>query len=161
MSDSQFPDTNYLKRSGQKFEKTDLKTLTNLDMKINSTTGASFDYSIPDAHIGKLTAKPPVHKSNVSASAATVTLVPIYKNEVYEQAVGAAMTINITKTNAEIGDLVILKLANDGTQRTVTLGTNVKPSGTVVGEVNKTINVTLMFDGTNYVEIARSAAYTP
>ena len=129
--------------------------------KLNKGTGITADFTLPTAYATSKTSKFPVWDSSSSADAATVNLVPIYKNEVIAQAVGQAMTINIATTNAELGDLYVIKLANDGTQRTVTFGTGVKPSGTVVGTISKTINVTLMFDGTNWVEIARSAAYTP
>lgn len=143
-------------------EETDFLKLKIYSMsKLNKTTGVTADFTLPAAYAESKTSKFPVWETNTSASAATVNLVPIYKYEVYEQAVAAAMTINIATTNAELGDIVVLKLANDGTQRVVTLGTGTKPSGTVTGTVDKTINVTLMFDGTNYVEIARSAAYTP
>ena len=141
--------------------KNELINLKNFDMKLNQTTGATADFTLPDNYSGDKTSKYPIWNSAASADAATVNLVPVYKNEVYAQAVGQAMTINIATTYAELGDQVLLKLANDGTQRTVTFGTGVKASATVVGTVSKTINVLLMFDGTNYVEVTRSAAYTP
>ena len=141
--------------------KTDLINLKNFDMKVNQSTGATADFTLPDNYSGSKTSKYPIWNSTVSADAATINLVPVYKNEVYAQAVGQAMTINIATTYAELGDQVLLKLANDGTARTVTFGTGIKASATVVGTINKTINVLFMFDGTNYVEVTRSAAYTP
>jgi len=66
-----------------------------------------------------------------------------------------ALTINATVTGCYIGDEVTILLATDGTQRTVTLGTNILSSGTVTIPASKTATVKLVFDGTNLRCISR------
>jgi hypothetical protein len=66
-----------------------------------------------------------------------------------------ALTINAVVTDMYIGDEVTILLATDGTQRVVTLGTNILSSGTVTIPASKTATVKLVFDGTNLRCISR------
>ena len=93
-----------------------------------------------------------------SSSAGTVALSIYHPVTIVEQAVGEAMTINLTAANKKIGDVLILKLNNDSTIRVVTFGTLLKGSGTVTGTASKTIVVRFVYDGTQFIEVSRTAA---
>jgi hypothetical protein len=67
----------------------------------------------------------------------------------FAQLTGAA-TVNAVVTDQNIGDEAVLLFAADGTQRIVTLGTNILSSGTLTIPASKTASVTLVFDGTNF-----------
>jgi hypothetical protein len=93
-----------------------------------------------------------------SSSGGTVALAIYHPVTIVEQAVGENMTINLTAANKKIGDRLIIKLNNDGTIRTVTFGTLFKASGTVTGTASKTIVVQFVYDGTQFIEVSRTAA---
>lgn len=131
-------------------------------MKLNKTTGKTYDLKGPsDNETANRTGKFPLDEKQTKASAATVTITPTLKKTLVEVTVAQDLTVEAAAGEAEQGDEMIVKLANDGTIRTVTFGTGFKASGTVAGTVNKTIVVSFIYDGTNWFETGRSAAITP
>lgn len=73
----------------------------------------------------------------------------------------AAMTSNLlvyipTVKKASLGDKIYCTFLADGTARVVTFGgSSTTTAGTVTAAINKRATLTLMFDGTRFVEIAR------
>ena len=137
----------------------------NDDMKTNTTTNKQYDFSGPsDNETSNRNCKFPLTVGSTVTYGATINdTVGMHKRSIRSVALTGDATINIAAASGEtieIGDEVMYKLANDGTQRTVTFGTGFKASGTVAGTINKTINITFVYDGSNFVEQCRSAAYT-
>lgn len=131
-------------------------------MKVNRSTGYKYDFSdVPAAETESREAKFPAHERQTKVDAAAQVITTIARETTVDVAVAQAQSITAVVTHAVDGDKLVVSLANDGTQRTVTFSTGFKATGTVTGTVNKTINVAFEFNGTSWVEIYRSAAYTP
>lgn len=132
--------------------------------KVNFKTKLSYDFKTSDndsvARSVDRDPKFPAIEKIVSASSATVELAPLHKTTLVAQSVGVDMTITVVPVEPEIGDKLIIMLANDGTARTVTFGSGFNASATVVGTINKTITVSFVYDGSRFVETGRSAAVT-
>lgn len=94
------------------------------------------------------------------AYAATMTIdddAAMFQKIVTTSAVGNA-TVNVDDPGTP-GQLLVLEIANDaGGARTITFGTNVRSTGTVVGTSSKSILVAFMSNGVTYMEFARSAS---
>lgn len=71
------------------------------------------------------------------------------------QLTGAA-TITASTVDAYAGDELIFLFAADGTGRTVTFGTGLKPSATLAVTASKFGSASFMFDGTNWIETGRA-----
>lgn len=91
------------------------------------------------------------------AYAATIALAPnASETLVTPGQLTGNLTINVTETNCQIGDKLIILFTTDGTQRTVTYGTNMKSAGTQASNVNDPMSATFIYDGTDFVEVARA-----
>ena len=67
-------------------------------------------------------------------------------------------TINAS-TGGNEGDLLVIRINNDaGAARTVTFGTNFRPTATVVGTASKAITVWFISNGVAWVEAFRGVA---
>ena len=72
-------------------------------------------------------------------------------------AVGNA-TLNAS-SGGTFGQNLVVLIANDsGGARTITFGTNFRPTGTVVGTGSKTISVEFQSNGVSFFETGRSTA---
>lgn len=130
-------------------------------MKANRTTGYKYEFSdVPAAETESREAKFPAHERQAKASAAAIAITTIARETTVDVTVAEAQTITAVVTHAVDGDKLVVACANDGTQRVVTFSTGFKASGTLTGTVNKTTNVGFEFNGTNWIEMYRSAAYT-
>ncbi len=92
------------------------------------------------------------------AYGATIAIAPTVKTTKYfvAQLTGAA-TINATVTGLVQGDVVVLAFSADGTNRTVTFGTNFQSSATLTVTANKYGTASFIFNGTYLVETGRAA----
>jgi hypothetical protein len=88
---------------------------------------------------------------------ATVTLTHHQFTDVYSKwTAGENETVNASGTQKD-GQMMYLLITNDATSaRTITFGTGFKPSGTIVGTVNKSATITFRSDGTNWWETGRT-----
>jgi plastocyanin len=91
------------------------------------------------------------------AYAATLAIAPNASKTIYKVALTGNMTVNVTETDCAIGDEIVFLFTTDGA-RTVTFGTNMKPSATLVSGASKETSATFMYDGANFVETARAVA---
>lgn len=152
-----------MNREDEFFNKNYLQTNFNNAMKINSATGVVYDFAGPGAAAQEPTTyddlKHPITEVQTKAYAAAVEITPIYKETIVNQAVEGALAFTADTTYAKLGDKMYAKFINDGTQRTVIMGAGFAPVATVVGTVNKSILVSFYFDGTNFQEFARTAAF--
>lgn len=135
-------------------------------MKLNTSTGKSYDFNAPSANEDtSRTVKYPITTASTVAYGATINdTVGRHKRSIRDIALTGNATINVAAAageSLEIGDELLYRLANDAAAaRTVTFGTGFKAVSTVVGTESKSINVLFMYDGANFVEVCRTAAYT-
>lgn len=65
-------------------------------------------------------------------------------------------TINASSPGIE-GQIIYLQIANDsGGARTITFGTNFKPSATIVGTASKSATIAFISNGVNWWELSRT-----
>lgn len=90
------------------------------------------------------------------ASAITITTKEQY-TDVYVGALSGALTLNAATTNAMIGDRLTVLFSATGANRTVTIGTGIAATAsTIVVTAAKYGSLTCVFNGTAWVEVARS-----
>lgn len=91
------------------------------------------------------------------ASAITVTTKEQY-TDVYVGALSGALTLNVATTNAMIGDRLTVLFSTTGAgNKTVTIGTGIAATAsTIVVTAAKYGSLTCVFNGTAWVEVARS-----
>jgi len=68
-----------------------------------------------------------------------------------------ALTLTFDTTQPYIGDILQVLFAADGTNRTVTFGTNIKSSGTLTITASKFGAAEFIFDGTNWIQLTATA----
>lgn len=92
------------------------------------------------------------------AYAATIALTPNAAYTYYNfAALTGAATVNLTTTNCKVNDEIVMLFKNDGTTRTVTLGTGMSVSAsTIAVTAAKFSSITFIYNGTTFVEIGRS-----
>ncbi len=86
----------------------------------------------------------------VAALALDVTLSPVYT-----KSIATASTFTAT-TGGTAGQIIILIISTDATQRVATFGTNLNASGTLTIPASKVGTITFISDGTSFREIARA-----
>lgn len=92
------------------------------------------------------------------AYAATIALTPNASETFVNpaQLTGNAV-INLTVTNCKIQDKLVIVLNSDGSARTVTLGTGMAgAAATIVCGADLKATISFIFDGTAFIETARS-----
>ncbi len=92
------------------------------------------------------------------AYAAIVTVTPSKSSNVY--AVGTltgAITVNTSTTTSKVCDEMTLILAANSTSRVATFSTNIVSTGTLGVLASKQATIRFIFDGVNWIEIARWA----
>lgn len=71
-----------------------------------------------------------------------------------------AIQINATSGGVATKDMTLMIDNDAGGARTVTFGTNFRPTATLVGTANKRMCIQFMSDGTNWIETGRTIAIT-
>lgn len=91
------------------------------------------------------------------AYAATIAVTPNASKTYFNvaQLTGNA-TINATVSNCEINDEVVFTFSADGSNRTVTFGTGLNASATIVVAASKNATTSFVFNGTTFVETGRA-----
>lgn len=91
------------------------------------------------------------------AYAATIAVTPNASKTYYHvaQLTGNA-TINATVSSCEKGDEVVFLFSADASNRTVTFGTGLNASATIVVAANKNATTSFVYNGTTFVETGRA-----
>ena len=91
------------------------------------------------------------------AYAATLALTTEGYHHTYAVAeLTGAMTINLTVTGSNIGDEICFLFSEDDTGRTVTFGTGLEASATLVVASGKFASASFRFNGTAFIETGRA-----
>lgn len=91
------------------------------------------------------------------AYAATIALTPNASKTYYNVAeLTGNATINGTVSSSEVGDEVVFMFDADGTNRTVTFGTGLAASATLVVAADKVATASFVFNGTTFIETGRA-----
>lgn len=90
------------------------------------------------------------------AYAATLAYTPIHHNTIYKPAaLTGAVTLNLTVTNANVGDMFTYIATASGATRITTFGTGFISAGTLSAADAKQVTAKFIFDGAKFVEISR------
>lgn len=94
------------------------------------------------------------------AYSATIATTPAidgkYKTVIKPATLTGAATVTIVDTYSRVCDELIYIFTADGSGRVVTFTTNFIPNGTLSVAASKQATVYFIYDGTNYVEVART-----
>lgn len=99
------------------------------------------------ADIDRNTSSAPTPGATINLDASTAKL--------FKWTAGENETVNIT-AGQQAGRVITLMIVNDAVIRTITLGTGIVSTGTIVGTALKTAVCVLQSDGTNYYELSRT-----
>jgi hypothetical protein len=90
------------------------------------------------------------------AYAATLAYTPIHHNTIYKPAaLTGAVTLNLTVTSANVGDMFTYIASASGASRITTFGTGFVSAGTLTAADAKQVTAKFIFDGVKFVEISR------
>jgi len=90
------------------------------------------------------------------AYAATLAYTPIHHNTIYKPAaLTGAVTVNLTVTQCNVGDMFTYIASASGASRITTFGTGFVSAGTLTAADGKSVTAKFIFNGTAFVELSR------
>lgn len=108
------------------------------------------------ALLGAILSTQSIPRNNTTAlTPATTISLDVTLSTLYTWTAGQNATVNATGSQVA-GQIIVLRITNDATPRTITFGTGFLAASVLVGTISKSATIHFVSDGTSLFELGRA-----